>query len=393
MSKTLFMLLSTFGVAIFIGGQATPTIVYVAMIGSIMVRVSANVIGAALLAEGAMIAERISRMSSALVTLLIQYWLLSQGFGVATWSLSILVATFIYLVLAATLSARVRTILRAGRFSPNIFCKYRRDHFNWLFFMIPTMFIFNFQIFALKIWSTSEAVALFSGAHQLYYSAISVFSMTRTISSVIISKHHYSQSSARNYAVFVHLRIFSFLVAFAMAMVSIFLIPVGSSIFSTLSFSQYALAFDLYGLILVLEATQIALTDGLMSTGDTNFKFVNTASAILNILGCYILVPRFGIVGAILSVGLAQLVTCNYFNITKAIRVLALPSGEVVRSILAAVGAYVALVAMHTLAYEVGLHAGQITDALLTLIVLVFVFIRLAPRIFAIVAEYSRYKH
>src|SRR5207253_8530237 len=102
----------------------------------------------------------------------------------------------------------------------------------------PGLFIFNFQLFALKLWSTAEAVAVFSAAHQLYYSAISVFSMTTVLSSVVISERHTAMSKLRNVTVLTNLRTNSMLVAFSLVLVTTLLVPVGQFLFPSLPFEK-----------------------------------------------------------------------------------------------------------------------------------------------------------
>ena len=388
MAKTLFVVIGGAGLAVFVIGELASEFVYIAMIGSMMIRVSVNVLGAVLVAEGAAVAERISRMSSSATLLLLQYVLLHGNLGIASWGISVLVAAGVYLAMLLALSGSVRRIMADAVVAFSMFRKYRSDHVNWLFYTIPGLFIYNFQVFGLKFWATIEAVAVFAAAHQLYYSTISVFSITSVLSSVAISKHHYAQSERRNETVFTNLRTNSLLVTLALVLVSVLLIPLGSLLFPRIPFGGYWLVFAAYGFFLVLEAAQMALTNALISAGETDFKLVNIVSAMLNVVGCYLLVPHFGISGAVLAVGMAQLVTCNYYNIRKAIRLLSLPVVQVVRTIGLSLIIYLVLVSAHWLAHGLGNHAGNVVDALIVCGIAAFELLYVLPRLLGIVEEY-----
>jgi O-antigen/teichoic acid export membrane protein len=391
LSKTLFLVAGGAGLIAFIAGQSI-AVAIVAMVGAAMTRVAVNVIGATLIAEGGIGFERTARIVSSITLLSAQYLLLDHGVGISAWATSMVMAAGSYLGLILILSGRARRIV--VKVSPNlkIFRKYRSDHINWLFYTIPALFIYNFQVLALALWSTNEAVATFSAGHQLYYSAISVFSITSILSAVSISRFHYELSPQRNRVILQNLHVNTLLVSLSLGVLSILLEPIGKVLFPALSFEQYWMAFAVYGLFLIVESGQMAVTNALIHAGETNFKLVNVCSALINVVACYYLVPVFGLVGAILSVTFAQTVTCNYFNIRKGVRHFSLPYSRVIFSIGLAVASYCGLVLLHWLARRMNPDVGPFVDVVIVVFVAVISLVYLLPRVLSLVEEYHESK-
>ena len=391
-AKTVFVALLGIGLVVFVMATAAGAIVYVSMAGAMMTRVAVNVFGVVVIARGGLISERTCRMSASLVLLFSQYALLAAGAGTSALGISILLSAATFLGLLVIQSDNVRRILLHGRVMPSKIKEYREHHLNWIFSSLPSLFIYNFQVVALKWWSTAEAVAVFSAAHLLYFGSISLFQITRTLSSVVISKHHYSASAERNKAILANLSMNAILVAVALVLVSVLLLPVGRLLFPTLSFEEYWPVFAIYGFFLVLEAAQNALADALNAAGETDFKLVNTSSAVVNVAACYFLVPPFQMAGAVAAICGAQLVTANWFNVRKAIRVFGLAPGQVLLTTARAMLVYAVLVSGHWFARHIGEQIGNVFDAVLVVGILIVSTIYMLPRALAIVEEYRLIK-
>lgn len=391
MAKGLFVVLTAAGLVAFSIGMASTVPIYVGMLGAMLVRVGGNVLGTSAIADGAFVAERAGRMFASATLLCSQFVFLRAGLGLSSLALSVLLAATVYLGSLLIASRLVVRIIVNERVDLRVFLRYRDDHLNWIFYTLPALFIYNFQIFALKIWSSVEAVAAFSAAHQLYYGTISVALITTTLSAAVISRrHHIPDVDKRNEAILANLATNSSLVSLGLILVSVLLAPVGGLLFPDISLEKYWSVFVAYGLLLVLEAAQNAATNALINTGHTNFKAINIASAVLNVVGCYLFVPLWGVGGAILSVALAQSLTCIFFNIRRAILLLQLPSQRVIAPIATNVAVYGLIVGAHWWAYQAEDRIRLAADTALVLGVFLYGAIRVLPGVLSIISEYRR---
>ncbi|MBI5770154.1 MAG: hypothetical protein HZA93_20430 [Verrucomicrobia bacterium] len=353
LAKTLFAGGVAAGGLIFGAGVLLHAPVLVPAIGAMLMRTAANVLSPALVSGGEVVLDRAGKMVSAVVLIATQYVLLKAHVGLATLPISILFATVAQTVTVLGFSGRLRALVTRAAPDLTVFWKYRSDHVNWLYYTVPALFIYNYQVFALRTYSNAETVALFGSVHQVFYYAISVFSVISTLSAVRISALHFGNNPAeRNRAILGNLRTILSCTTLALLVVTVAIVEIWTVFFPAIQLGTSHHAVALYGAFLIVEAAQMAVTNALISAGYTNFKWQSLASALLNVGGCYVLIPKFGFLGAIASVVLAQSGTCHLFNLKAAVATFGLTWREILQQIAVAVGAYVIVV-----------HAAQVLRA------------------------------
>lgn len=304
------------------------------VMGAMFFRVCVNVVNAVFVAEGKLLQERISKIIFSTSLLLSQYFLFSIGFGFTSLPISIYFSVLIQIIYLFFCGNSLANIVLNGKFSVLLIWKNKKEHINWLFYTIPALFIFNFQVFAIGIWSSPQNVVYFSCAHQILYGVISISTITSYLSGPIISRFHGSFRRKRNIIIMTNLRIVVLTSSIVLASTISFLPYIQQLLFSNIDIIPFIILWIIYAGFIIIEIFQMAVVNALIYTGYTNFGVVNIASATINVILCYLLIPNFGLKGALISIIFAQMSTCNIFNILKAQRILELSPKKLILIIL-----------------------------------------------------------
>lgn len=317
--------------------------------GAMIGRVGTNIIGAVLVGQGEVVKDKITKIVFSVAMLTSQYFLLKYGFGVQSLPVSIYIGLSCQLIVFILCTKVVGNIISKGRFSFRWFINNKIEHVNWLFYTLPALFIYNFQIFGLRLWANPPEVVIFSVAHQIFYGLISVCSISSYLSGPVISRLNYISIIERNNIVLANVKIVTILSAVTLSQANIWLPVVQSNFFYNVDLSSYKFTWIAYSLLILIELWQMSLVNALIFSGHTNFKLVNVMSAVINILLCYKLIPYCGLNGAIISIVIAQMFTCNVFNVIKAIKILRLSYKVVILFVVKSVSYFLFIVIAHNI--------------------------------------------
>ena len=298
---------------------------YLIIIGAMLGRVIINIIGVMNAAFGRIIVEKGSKIIFGLTMIFSQYLLLSYNFGVYSLAISIYISVIIQFTFLYYVNDIFRNIIKTSKFNLLSIWNNRVEHINWLLYTLPAFFIFNFQIFAIGFWSETDNVALYNTIHQLLYTVIAISGVVSYVSGPAISRLNFISKQSRNTLIIHTAKVVSTSVAIGLSIVLMFLPIIQDVMFKNINLTVNFNLWVLFAFYIIIEVFQMSMVNALIYTGHTDFWKVNLSSAFLNTTLCWLLIPSYGLLGAVLSIIISQTLTCNFFNIRLSFKKLEIP--------------------------------------------------------------------
>lgn len=298
--------------------------IYPLVIGAMLGRVVINIVGVINVAYGSVTIEKFSKILFAISMLISQYFFLRYDFDKFSLPYSIILSVFLQFIYYFKVNSYLRDLVRTSDFKIKSLWNNKREHVNWIFYTIPALFLFNFQVFAISFWSKAEEVAIYNTIHQLLYAIVAISGVVSYVSGPAISRLNTVCCESRNKLIMHTAKVVSSSVGFGVSIIILGLPWIQNSMFNNVNLSANYALWVCYAAFIIVEVFQMSMVNALIFTGHTDFWKVNLSSAVLNIVLCRLLIPTYGLNGAVLSIIIAQMLTCNYFNIKLAIKKLKL---------------------------------------------------------------------
>ncbi|PSU88817.1 hypothetical protein C0W35_19830 [Photobacterium kishitanii] len=195
-----------------------------------------------------------------------------------------------------------------------------RENISLLITTIPGLFIFNLSIYYLKLYSTPVDVVLYGLVLQL----INVFYVTNNLIPSVFAptiSREFLQGGRVKVKV---LRVLDFNIIMTVISLS-FIILLGSDVLhiaisKSFTTDEINLVIVTLVIFILIESIQVTLTYLAITSGNYNYQKQSIASAILVTMLSLFFVPKYGYIGLVSSICIAQILTCLPFNTYSAVK-------------------------------------------------------------------------
>lgn len=258
--------------------------------------------------------------------------------GLYLWSLPFACVTQVFLiVLFCILSLKLKSdinLLYDWYFDLNFFKGIFIHLKNWTLTSLPSLFVFSATIYVISINLSNENIIQYSILHQVSFGVLTVALIPSKISSPYWS-FLFSNGDLTLLRDSISKILREVTVLSVMGLSTLILL--GDIITSYINFIMIdvpLICYFLFSILIFLESIQVCLTATCVSAGNTNFIKVTSCAAILSLGFTYIGSMYIGLEGAILGMILSQSLSCNYFNIKRAVGMFSIKKTYIKKCIL-----------------------------------------------------------
>ncbi|MBD2795649.1 hypothetical protein ID856_03750 [Xenorhabdus sp. 18] len=282
-------------------------------------RIFSNVLLALVFVNISALVERIVRLLSSLVFLSSTYIFLYLKFNIYSLHFAILSQSVVIIFLSFLISRKDLYQAWNCHYDTQIIKKVFPNLRDWTLTYIPSLFVFSSTIYVISLTLTAEDVVKYSIIYQLFFGILAVCNIPIQLNSPKWSQS-FSQGGAGSFNKKITNVIFE--VSIVALIGCLFLSAFGNQIIhfikpgiSTIGF----ICFLLFSLLIYVESIQATLTSACFSCRETNYIKVTGIAGICSVLFSFWGAKLYGLEGAIAGVLLSQSITCEIFNIKRAL--------------------------------------------------------------------------
>ncbi|WP_340616511.1 lipopolysaccharide biosynthesis protein [Xenorhabdus entomophaga] len=288
-------------------------------IASACLRIFSNSLLALVFVNIGPLIERTIRLLSSLIFLSSIYAFLYLKFNIYSLHLSILSQSIIIIVLSCFISKKDLYQACNHHYNKKIIKRIFPNLRDWTLTYIPSLFVFSSTIYVISFSLAAEDVVKYSIIYQLFFGILAVCNIP-----IQLNSPKWSQNFARNGVGSFNKEIMSviFEVSIIALMGCLSLNAFGNEIIhfikpniSTIGF----ICFLLFSILIYIESIQATLTSACFSCRETNYIKITAIAGVFSVLFSFLGAKLYGLEGAIGGVLLSQSITCEIFNIKRAL--------------------------------------------------------------------------
>lgn len=315
-SGGVILLLAIPSLAVSVIGVATLICLFVAFS---CLRIFSNIIISLVFVSISALVERTIRLLSSLIFLFSVYIFLHLQFNIYSLHFSILTQSIIIIFLSCFISRKDLFKAWHCHYDKEIIKKIFPNLRDWTLTYIPSLFIFNSTIYLISLALTAEDVVRYSIIYQLFFGILAVCNIP-----VLLNSPKWSLRFARDGVGSFNKEIMHVIVEVSIIALTgcLFLSAFGNQIIHSIKPNIGAIgliSFLLFSYLIYIEAIQTTLTSASFSCRETNYVKITIIAGICSILLSFLGAKLYGLSGAISGVLLAQSLTCETFNIKRAV--------------------------------------------------------------------------
>ncbi|MDE9461685.1 lipopolysaccharide biosynthesis protein [Xenorhabdus bovienii] len=282
-------------------------------------RIFSNIILALVFVNISALVERTIRLFSSLIFLSSIYAFLYLQFNIYSLHLAVLSQSIVIIFLSCFIIRIDLYQIWHHHYDRKIIKKVFPNLRDWTLTYIPSLFVFSSTIYIISLTLTAEDVVKYSIIYQLFFGVLAVCNIP-----VQLNSPKWSQNFVRDGAGSFNKAIMNviFEVSIIAIMGCLFLSAFGNQIIhfikpsiSTIGF----MSFLLFSLLIYIESIQATLTSACFSCRETNYIKITVIAGICSVLFSFLGAKLYGLEGAIGGVLLSQSITCEIFNIKRAL--------------------------------------------------------------------------
>ncbi|WP_421218172.1 hypothetical protein [Aeromonas jandaei] len=200
-----------------------------------------------------------------------------------------------------------------------------KENLSLLATTLPGLFIFNLSIYYLKAFADADDVVIYGFILQLvnvYYLVNNIFP---SVFSPSLSKLFFARKDISNDVLSI---VDCNILLAILALIFIFFLGediLGLLFSSGFNKTEIRSILNSISIFILIESIQVTLTFLGISTGKYNYHYQSLCSAIIVTVFSYILIPKYGYLGLVYSVCIAQILTCLPFNTYMVCQHLSIP--------------------------------------------------------------------
>ncbi|WP_047682702.1 MULTISPECIES: lipopolysaccharide biosynthesis protein [Xenorhabdus] len=282
-------------------------------------RIFSNILLSLVFVNISALIEKTIRLLSSLIFLFSVYAFLYLQFNIYSLHIAILFQSLVIISLSCFISRKDLYQAWNYHYDKKIIRKIFPNLRDWTLTYVPSLFVFNSTIYVISFTLAAEDVVKYSIIYQLFFGVLAVCNIP-----IQLNSPKWSQNFARNGAGSFNKEIMS--VIFEVSIIALigclFLNAFGNEIIhfikpniSTIGF----ICFLFFSLLIYIESIQATLTSACFSCRETNYIKITAVAGIFSVLFSFLGSKLYGLEGAIGGVLLSQSISCEIFNIKRAL--------------------------------------------------------------------------
>ncbi|PHM66220.1 hypothetical protein Xsto_01445 [Xenorhabdus stockiae] len=284
-----------------------------------LLRIFSNTLLALIFVNISVLVEKTIRLLSSLIFISSAYVFLYLQCNLYSLHISILFQSIFIIFLSFLINRKELHQAWKKNYDKEIIKKVFPNLRDWTLTYIPSLFVFSSTIYIISFTLTAEDVVKYSIIYQLFFGVLAVCNIP-----IQLSSPKWSQSFSKNGAGSFNKEIMN--VIFEVSVISLmgclFLNAFGNKIIHfikpNISSIQF-MSFLLFSFLVYIESIQATLTSACFSCRETNYIKITIIAGICSVLFSFIGASLYGLEGAIGGVLLSQSISCEIFNIKRAL--------------------------------------------------------------------------